>query len=132
MFNTRMAIVHPEIASALCRCREVNRDHEGLFSRNAARTFWHADRRHQTSDRELRLSGRSDDQTSSVRESKVIGHLLAVGWASVRVARHRFVSERLRRRLAAIATLVSGHDMTGHLILQDGSRALLQQNRFTR
>src|ERR1700730_14656317 len=96
MYNTRMAVVHPEIACALCRCREVNRDHEGVFSRNAARTLWHADRRHQTSDRELRLSDWLDEQTSSVRESKVLGHLLAVGWAAVRVARHRFVSERKR------------------------------------
>src|ERR1700682_5468550 len=98
MFNTTMAIVHPEIASALGRCREVKRDDEGLFSRNAARTLWHADRRHQTSDRELRLSGRSDDQTTSVLESKVLGHLLAVGRAAVRVTRHRSVSEWLRRR----------------------------------
>src|SRR5258708_8152281 len=96
MFNTRMAIVHPEIASALCRCREVNRDHEGLFSRNVVRTLWHADRRHQTSDRELRLSGRSDDQTSSVRESKVLSHLLAVRRASARPPRHSFVSDPTR------------------------------------
>src|SRR5258706_278982 len=100
MFNTSMAIVHPEIASHLCRCREVNRDHEGLFSRNAARTLWHAAGRHQTSDRELWLSGRSDDQTSSVRESKVLGHLLAVGRASVSVAGHRSVSERQANQIS--------------------------------
>jgi len=90
--DANMSIVNPDVASPLRRRRQVDGDDERSFRRNARGPFRQTCLGHQMRDRDGWFRPRSNHQARCMRKPEVLGHLLAVRWASDRFIHHGPVS----------------------------------------
>jgi hypothetical protein len=97
--DANMSIVDPDVASPLRRGCQVDGDDERSFRRNGRRPFRQTGVGHQMRDGDVWFRRRSNHKARGMREPEVLGHLLAVRWASVRFTRHN-LSPRLGIRFA--------------------------------
>jgi hypothetical protein len=89
-----MSIIDPDVASPFRRRCQVDGDDERLFRRNRCGALRQTSGGHQMRDGDVWFRGRSNHKARCMREPEVLGHLLAVRWASDRFTRHN-LSARL-------------------------------------
>jgi hypothetical protein len=97
--DAKMSIVDPDVASPFRRGCQVDGDNERSFGRNGRGPLRQTYVGHQMRDGDVWFQRRSNHQARCMREPEVLGHLLAVRWASVRFTRHD-LSPRLGIRFA--------------------------------
>jgi hypothetical protein len=86
--DANMSIVDPDVASPLRRRCQVDGDDERSFRRNGRGPLRQTCIGRQMRDGDVWFQRRSNHKARCMREPKVLGHLLAVRWASVRFTRH--------------------------------------------
>jgi hypothetical protein len=86
--DANVSIVDPDVASPLRRRCQVDGDDERSFRRNARGPLRQTPVGRQMRDGDVWFQRRSNHQARCMSEPEVLGHLLAVRWASVRFTRH--------------------------------------------